>query len=468
MRCLRRFGLKIKLSSLFCFIVTFGVCLVLFLLVNIGKSTDRGAEYVSQVGQQIRENLFDQVWRKPGPARQSLNLFMFDENEEENGLQAVIARKQTADKNWPGGINDESYKSNIQQCTEPRENITFLKIHKTGSSTIQNILLRYGYKNDLKFVLPPQGHYLGYPNFFDKKYMIEAKDGVYNIFCHHARFNNEVITEIMPPNTIYVTILRDPVTVFESAFTYFLIGRRCGYTDKDPEALEKFLQDPWSCYNKMARRSHVRNPLFFDFGMEENHFDNDEVISQAIKMIDKKFSLIMIAEYFEESIILLKEHLCWNLEDFKYFKINARNEQSIRQLNDDLRVKISSWNNADVKLYEHFNKTFWTKVREYGEEKMKNEVAMLREKNEFWKNQCLQSDEITEKGAGNFRIFQPPGVKINNFQLKPEVEHDKECNAMVLPEIQFTSTLRTKQFPNMYMQNQKKKKKTNNKRYIVY
>jgi galactosylceramide sulfotransferase/galactose-3-O-sulfotransferase 2 len=44
--------------------------------------------------------------------------------------------------------------------------IGFLKTHKTASSSVQNVLLRYGLLNRLDFVLPSTGNHLNDPNHF--------------------------------------------------------------------------------------------------------------------------------------------------------------------------------------------------------------------------------------------------------------------------------------------------------------
>ena len=46
--------------------------------------------------------------------------------------------------------------SSIQKCdaSDIVTKIVFLKTHKTASSTLQNILMRFGEKMDLKFALP--------------------------------------------------------------------------------------------------------------------------------------------------------------------------------------------------------------------------------------------------------------------------------------------------------------------------
>lgn len=54
-----------------------------------------------------------------------------------------------------------------QKCSGPKRNLMFLKTHKTGGSTLQNIFMRFGYRHGLVFVLPPApGIHLGYPEKF--------------------------------------------------------------------------------------------------------------------------------------------------------------------------------------------------------------------------------------------------------------------------------------------------------------
>ena len=47
-----------------------------------------------------------------------------------------------------------------EKCSKVKK-IAFLKTHKCASSTVQNILMRFGVNNDLNFVLPSRGNYLG-------------------------------------------------------------------------------------------------------------------------------------------------------------------------------------------------------------------------------------------------------------------------------------------------------------------
>ena len=49
----------------------------------------------------------------------------------------------------------------IFRTCQKQTNIGFLKTHKCASSSVQNILMRFGLKNELNFVLPSAGNYVG-------------------------------------------------------------------------------------------------------------------------------------------------------------------------------------------------------------------------------------------------------------------------------------------------------------------
>ena len=45
----------------------------------------------------------------------------------------------------------------------------------------------------------------------------------YDISTLHSRWNHTAIRYLLGPNTVFVTVLRDPVTQFESMYTYMKI-----------------------------------------------------------------------------------------------------------------------------------------------------------------------------------------------------------------------------------------------------
>ena len=65
--------------------------------------------------------------------------------------------------------------------------------------------------------------------------------------------------------------------------------------------------------------------MAFDLGLEQENFSNEEEITELIENISKRFDLVLIAEYFDESLVLMKRMLCWDFEDIVYVKHKVRN-----------------------------------------------------------------------------------------------------------------------------------------------
>ena len=58
--------------------------------------------------------------------------------------------------------------------------------------------------------------------------------------------------------------------------------------------------------------------------MKSEFMPNKTEVMKYIKELDKQFDLVLIAEYFDESLILLDELLCWPYKDLTYLKQNER------------------------------------------------------------------------------------------------------------------------------------------------
>ena len=52
----------------------------------------------------------------------------------------------------------------------------------------------------------------------------------YDILALHARYNRRKIQAVMGEDAKYVTMLRDPVDLFESAYEYYRMYRKFGMT----------------------------------------------------------------------------------------------------------------------------------------------------------------------------------------------------------------------------------------------
>lgn len=268
-----------------------------------------------------------------------------------------------------------------------------------------------------------------------------------NMLCSHARYNREVLERVMPNDTVYVTILREPVEHFESTFSYMAFGDMLGISN-ETDPLEAFFENPKDVLvnyvlNKDLRVNSdrlklIRNGMFFDLGLESKDFDDTEKIRQAIQRLDNEFDLVLLTEYFEESMIMLKNLLCWNTEDMAHFHLNERHKSEKRNISVELVSKIKQWNNADTALYEHFKEVFLKKLAAQPEDFL-YDMNDLKAQNEALRDICLES--LSEKDEG-YQDVDIKGFKIRSNLTEPM---RTTCNKMTWNEIKYLGYFRYKQ-----------------------
>ncbi|XP_074860687.1 galactose-3-O-sulfotransferase 2-like [Carettochelys insculpta] len=345
---------------------------------------------------------------------------------------------------------------------QPQTNVMFLKTHKTASSTIMNILFRFAEKHNLPLALPAgQAYHLGYPHCF-RAHVVEGFQSMgqsYNIMCNHMRFNLPEVQKVMPNTTTYFSILRNPVSLMESSYTYNKDFTPAFRRSKD---VNEFLASPWTYYNLSERINnvHARNYMWFDFGYDNNAVDAEDYIQRVIEEIEQTFQLLLLTEYFDESMVLLKETLGWDLDDVVYFKLNSRSQETVQSMSPESKEKVKEWCSLDWKLYQHFNRSFWRRMQEtIGLDKLSQEVNLLRRKQKELMELCLLDPEPIDKAKikdKKLQPFQSGRANILGYNLKEGLSNEtlRACLRLITPELQYMSYLYARQFP------QKKRKST--------
>lgn len=120
----------------------------------------------------------------------------------------------------------------------------------------------------------------------------------------------------MPKDTLYITVLRHPVQLFESMYNYY--------------KLEKFYKFPFEQFNNesailpdFSKRFVGKigtNQMLFDLGYSI-HDITPSILAAYIEQIENSFDLVMIEEFLDESLIFLKNLLCWTIDDVITFKV---------------------------------------------------------------------------------------------------------------------------------------------------
>ncbi|XP_032287089.1 galactose-3-O-sulfotransferase 4 isoform X2 [Phoca vitulina] len=375
--------------------------------------------------------------------------------------------------------------SAVSSCL-PRQRLVFLKTHKSGSSSVLNLLHRYGDRHGLRFALPAR-YQFGYPRLFQasrvKGYRPQGggTKPPFHILCHHMRFNLKEVLQVMPSDSFFFSIVRDPAALARSAFSYY---KSTSSAFRKAPSLAAFLANPRAFYRPGAHGDHyARNLLWFDFGLpfppemktkrvagghsqtsspSSLDLGSSSFIQWSLAWLDSVFDLVLVAEYFDESLVLLADALCWGLDDVVGFMHNAQagGEQGRGPVSNggltaedrELTARARAWNHLDWALYVHFNHSLWARINQYGQSRLESAVAELRARREALAKHCLEGGEaldpkyITDR---RFRPFQFGSGKVLGYVLRSglSLTDQEECERLATPELQYKDKLDAKQFP---------------------
>ena len=322
----------------------------------------------------------------------------------------------------------------------PQKRILFLKTHKTGSSTMANIFFRYGDARNLTFALGA-GTILGWPEKFHIFHPLRMFGKAPDILCSHARFNKEPMNWLFPRKTTkYVTILRNPVDNYESAFNFAQLGKSFGL-GVALDSLEKFLDKPIQSYSHSRKDIMMylaRNPMMFDLGLRFEYFQNLTAVKEYIQFLDNEFDLVMIMDYFDESLLLMKRLLCWKIEDILYVKLNERQDkEKATLLSARVKENIRRWNKADVLLFDYFNASFWRRVKKEGPS-FYEELSTFRRRKQEIRQLCLINGTRIERAYHN--------KFVKGYSVRNDLDENSKrlCENFVRTENDFLAYLRRK------------------------
>ncbi|XP_055051308.1 galactose-3-O-sulfotransferase 3 isoform X2 [Misgurnus anguillicaudatus] len=333
--------------------------------------------------------------------------------------------------------------------------VAFLKTHKTASSTVQNILFRFAERNNLTVALPVTScaHQFCYPRTFSSRF-VHPHTTPPDIITNHLRFSRAEIRRLMPNNTIYITILREPGAMFESLFSYY--NQYCQSFKRVPNgSLEMFLEHPWNYYRPEDNDSmYARNTLTFDLGGDKDRPSTEAPMyaTRFAEELERVFSLVMISEYFDESLVLLRRLLSWDLDDVLYMSLNMRTQSSKSRLSSVMTKKVRAWNAIDSVLYDYFNASLWRQLRALGLPCVEREVQMLRQSRDRLVRGCFggylpQLRSASQIANKELRPWQPSSkVAIVGYDLPANITQKgmyprDDCLKMIMPEVQYSQLL---------------------------
>ena len=126
----------------------------------------------------------------------------------------------------------------------------------------------------------------------------------------------------------------------------------------------------------------------WDLGLNYKKLGDQESVSRKIRKIEMEMDLVLITEMFNESIIMLKDRLCWNLEDMTYIRQNERSQKFKSNMTIRTRSILQQWLWADYQLYYYFLTKFKMTLDEINPSYLQNQLETLELLNKDLKEKC--------------------------------------------------------------------------------
>jgi len=262
----------------------------------------------------------------------------------------------------------------------------------------------------------------------------------------------------MPADSVYITIVREPLELFLSTFVYMYGIVPAFHTlpqhGKDSAELWLDHADEYVKGKKYGGYSFfAKSGTFFDFGFD-NWNENTNYISNAISQIDSIFDLVLVSDHMLESLVLLSDLMNWSLNDVACMQINSQTHKNTLNEVDKARVreKVRRWNKADAALFDYFNATLWKKIEKYGSRRMAEDVVKLKQINENLFDMCVDNKngvDVSKLEDPNMKRFayKPSGVSVLGFNVKADAKNHTYCEQLIIPEIAFTAKIFDSQYP---------------------
>ena len=290
----------------------------------------------------------------------------------------------------------------------------------TQPDTISSLLYRYANENDLFMAIPDtstskkrdptQKNIIERPRGSFFKSMVNS-NRYYNMLVYDVVYNR-IDMDAVVPQPYYIIMLENPVKFFIRQLVIFmqkiLTDRQDKITNPDPvNIITWFMSDPEKYFNLISEDEDLHTDEAF---LEWRRLKNGQSYMLALKGNEKakpwvddlidyvstNFDLILIHEFFDRSLLLLKRQLCLSWSDILYLPSFYK----MPQVSPELNSKILEWNWLDKALYDHYSKMLENKItHEYGTAAFEEDLAYFRTSLKNTIEVCTTGEITAIKGA---------------------------------------------------------------------
>ncbi|XP_078678280.1 galactose-3-O-sulfotransferase 2-like [Branchiostoma floridae x Branchiostoma belcheri] len=263
-------------------------------------------------------------------------------------------------------------------------NVVYIYAPEADSGILHCIMTRFGFLKDLFVTLPvnkrDSTNNRGYDDVRSTQYLrpsgVTASHRVYreetiNVFTQPARYDKDIMSKMFPEDTRYISMLRLPIHRFAADFVYSRLDKHFN-TTAEAESPKKYLDDPEYWESQKTTSHCTRNCMSAVLGFPLDgamNMKDTQAAMDVIKQLDSDFALVLIYEYLDQSLVLLKRYMCWGVTDIMHYvgsTLLPRKETLARLSTNDHIRNFRRMNSMDYFVYDYFNKTLWRKIEAEG------------------------------------------------------------------------------------------------------
>lgn len=304
-------------------------------------------------------------------------------------------------------IESESY-----SYVSTKPNFLFLKTHKTGSSTLGSIFFLYGVKRKLNFVLPPYTGTLMDVNEEFVETLLPPRPGqTWNIQSQHCRFNRDFQHLVLPKETtFYTSVTRSPISHFKSTFSFFGHEERLreehGDLNDYDELVNIYLDETCSTIdadeivpvsNGCLELNTIARDLGWTWFTEQmEHLSVQQRLDKFIEMLDEELDFVMITDKMDESLVVLKNLLGWDMTDILYLNKKVTERKSNSDITEKTNQRLLKAMELDRQIFMFFSYKFDFHVKRIGKEEVSAEVQQFITMRQNFEDLCFDKNEGTK------------------------------------------------------------------------
>lgn len=242
------------------------------------------------------------------------------------------------------------------------------------------------------------------------------------------------MVQYMPKDTKYLTSVRDPAFQLRSAYQYFDAQRCLNQT------YSEFLNNVNKISNFGKCEDYYKwwliNSQMFDLGLDtsnlkQSNFKDKQLVREKIGEIERRFSMVLVLERLDESLVVMRDLFNWTTEDITYLRLNFRVHKTEEPYRELERSLAREWDWADEMMYIHFYQKLDSTIKRHPEY-YSQEVITLQHRCALWKSRCVKN-VIQSSHNDNHLMHEREGV--GTYALTSKGKLIDQCIKLTMGEV---------------------------------